>query len=607
MKLRSKLCLLLSLFTLVIAGCGSGNDVFFAGGGFGGTAGSGTAAAGLVDGGSVLAFQIFSTHNPAKARVSTTAISGAVTTAANGGYKITLPSTIKNGGILFKLTGGTYKDEATGTAGVSVTTQAAGGLRAAFSNISGIVRRGDPLVVNITPFTELGVQSLGAATPTDVNIAAANARVKTTFTPLLNGVNIFTTKPYDVTVAPPAGTTAAQTAYTLALATISQLQAGPPVQTLDQFFAAYLAEVNAGVLSTHANTVAVANLNFFNNANNKTGTTAPGLTVAVTPAAPTTAAVTTNVAITATVQQNGVNVLDGTQVKFVIKTGTGGTLSAASASTTAGVATVNLTSAVDTAAFVVTATAGGVAHDTALITFADPNKPGAITLAANPTTGVINGQSPVTLTATVTPAGVAGTIANGTVVTFTIVTGTGTLSAVTTTTGGVATAVLNSTVVGTVVVNARAGTAPVVISTPNTSVPFIAQPVTITIKVATTGTLPGATRIGGVNFIVTNNATGLTIADADVTATGTAAVGTLAQPNTTNPASVNVALISTGGFVPTGEISTLVYHIAAGNFPTAANFTAPNGGVALTGAGVIDTNGVAIPGIGVTISSVTIQ
>jgi hypothetical protein len=445
------------------------------------------------------------------------------------------------------------------------------------------------------------VQSLGAATPTDVNIAAANARVKSTFTPLLNGTNIFTTQPYDVTVAPPAGTTAAQTAYTLALATISQLQAGPPVQTLDQFFAAYLAEVNAGALSTHATAVAVGNLNFYNNTNNKTGTTAPGLTVAVTPSTPATAAVTTNVAITATVQQNSVNVPDGTQVKFVIKSGTGGALSAATASTTAGVATVNLTSAVDTAAFVVTATAGGVAQDTATITFADPNKPGAITLVANPTTGVINNQSPVTLTATVTPAGVAGTIANGTVVTFTIVSGTGTLSTVTTTTGGVATAILNSTVVGTVVVNARAGPAPVVISPPNTSVPFIAQPTLATVKVATTGTLPGVTRIGGVNFIVTQTATGLTIADADVTATGTAA-GSLSQPNTTNPASVNVAIISTGGFVPTGEVSTLVYHIPAGQFPTAANFS-----VALTGAGVIDTNGVAIPGIGIAIQSVTIQ
>jgi adhesin/invasin len=290
---------------------------------------------------------------------------------------------------------------------------------------------------------------------------------------------------------------------------------------------------------------------------------------------------------------------DGTQVKFVRTSGTGGALSAATASTTGGVATVTLTSAVNATGIVITATAGGVSANTAALAFANPNDPGTILLTANPTTGGINGAVPVTLTATVTPADpVNGVIANGTVVTFSILSGTGgAITAVTTTTGGVATATLNSTVANTISVNASAGTA-----TSNTvPVQFIVQPVTATVKVATTGTLPVGTRIGGVDFTVTQTATGLTIADADVAASGTA-LGSLAQPNTTNPAAVRVALISTAGFVPTGEVATLVYHIPAGQFPTAANFS-----VALSGAGVIDTNGAAIPGIGIALQSVTIQ
>jgi hypothetical protein len=131
-----------------------------------------------------------------------------------------------------------------------------------------------------------------------------------------------------------------------------------------------------------------------------------------------------------------------------------------------------------------------------------------------------------------------------------------------------------------------------------------AQPALAIVKIKTTGTLGTGVKIGGINFIATQNAQNLTIADADVTATGTVAVGasTLAMPNTTSPASVNTAIISTGGIAQTGEIATLVYHVPVGTFPTLANFN-----VALTGAGVIDTNGATIPGINVAIQSMTTQ
>ncbi len=293
---------------------------------------------------------------------------------------------------------------------------------------------------------------------------------------------------------------------------------------------------------------------------------------------------------------------DGTVVNFAIKSGTGGTLSAATAVTAGGVASVSLTSPTDTAAYVVTATAGGTSADTALITFVDSNKPGSINLAASPTTGVSNNHSPVTLTATVVPADpVNGVIANGTPVSFTILSGTGTLSSATaTTTNGVASVTLNSTAAGTITVNAKVGTAPVVTSN-TASVPFIAQPTLAIVKLRTTGTLPTGTLIGGINAIVSAApSSGLTIAAGGVSATG-AGVGSMLVANTSNVAAINIALIINGG-IQGGEFATLTYHIANGTFPVAGNFSA-----ALTGAGVIDTNGVIIPGISVSILSVTIQ
>ncbi|MBK5277176.1 MAG: hypothetical protein JJE30_19275 [Desulfuromonadales bacterium] len=610
MRLKNVFGILLSLFALVIVGCGGGGDSAGGGGGGGvsGTVVSGSAVKGPVIGGTIQAFEIISSASTPRTnipRIGTTVIATG-STAADGSFSLVLPPTLKNGGVLFKLTNGTYKDEATGTTR-NVVDQAAGGLRAAFSNISGTVRRGDVLTVNVTPFTELGVQTLGAAAPTDAAIKAANARVVTTFG--LTGIDILKTKPFDATTTPPAGATQAQTDYSQALAILSQRQKDSSI-TLDQLNALLLPDVNAGVLSVaNSNAAIVAELNFANSGFDKTNlANHHPVTVSVTPATPTTAVINSTVTITATVIHNGVPAPAGVIVNFSIQSGLGGTLSPASGITTtnaSGVASVTLTSATDAAAYVVTAAAGGHTGDTALITFANPNKPGAITLAANPATGVIPpNQVPITLTATVTPAGVGGTIATGTPVTFTITGGTAaasaTISAVTTTNAaGVATATLNSTVAGTVTVNARAGTAPIVTSN-TVSVSFISQPTLAIVKVRTTGTLVG-TIIGGINAIVSAApSTGLSIAPADITASGAGAGSTLI-PNTTNVASINLALINTAGIL-VGEFATLNYHIAAGNFPVAGNFT-----VALTGAGVIDTVGANIPGIAVSVLSVTIQ
>ncbi|MBK5273977.1 MAG: hypothetical protein JJE30_02845 [Desulfuromonadales bacterium] len=131
--------------------------------------------------------------------------------------------------------------------------------------------------------------------------------------------------------------------------------------------------------------------------------------------------------------------------------------------------------------------------------------------------------------------------------------------------------------------------------------PAVVQPALAIVKVRTTGTLPVGTTIGGVNAIVSATpSVGLTIAPSDISASG-AGTGSIIVDNTSNVASINVAIVNTGG-IQAGEIATLTYHVAAGTFPTASNFI-----VALTGGGVIDTNSVKIPGIGVSILSVTIQ
>jgi hypothetical protein len=601
MRLKNVFGMLLSLLTLAIVGCGGGGGSD----GPGGTSVSGSAVKGPISGATVQAFEIISSASVPREnipRIGTAVIATGATTA-DGSFSFAIPPAIKNGGILFKLTGGTYRDEATGQTR-NVNDQAAGGLRAVFGNISGVVRRGETLKVNINPFTELGVQSLGSSAPTDANIAAANARVVSTFG--LTGIDLLSTRPFDATTAPPAGATQAQKNYALALAILSQRQKDGGI-TLDQLHALLLPDVNAGVLSGANGTAgSVALLNFLNTGTNLSGGTVAPVDVIVTPTSPTTAAINTAVTLTASVTLGGSPVPNGTEVKFAIKSGVGGTLSAASATTTGGAASVTLSSATDTAAYVVTATAGGHSADTALITFADPNKPGSITLTANPATGVINGQTPVTLTATVNAAGGPGfTVPVGTVVTF--LSSGGELTAATSTnSSGVATATLNSAAVGAFDVSARAGAAPVVTSNV-VSVPFIAQPTVAIVKVTTTGTLPVGTLIGGIEATVTANpSSGLSIAPSptgssvDVSYTGVA-VGSLPVVNSTNVAAVGLAPISIAGF-GVGEFATLTYHISAGTFPVAGNF-----GVGLTGAGVINPTGGSLPGIGVSILSVTIQ
>jgi hypothetical protein len=288
----------------------------------------------------------------------------------------------------------------------------------------------------------------------------------------------------------------------------------------------------------------------------------------------------------------------GTTVNFVITAGTGSLTSATATTNASGDASVTLNSTVE-GNVTVQATAAP-ANSSAIFAFSNPNKPASIALAANPVSGVINNQTPVTLTATLTPVDVAnGTIANGTTVNFAIISGTGTLSvASATTTGGVASVTLNSTAAGTIAVNATAGSAPVVTSS-TVNVGFVTQPTTVTVKLATSGTLPLGTLIGGIQAVATASpSTGLSIQPSDVILSGVSA-NSLLTPNTTTVSSVQLALINTTGF-GIGEFVTLTYHVASGTFPVAGSF-------GVTPVSVINTIGAVIPGITVAVQSVTIQ
>jgi hypothetical protein len=362
--------LLLSFAILTMFGCGGG------GGGDSAptTTVSGTVAKGLVSGSTVQVFEIISSHNPAKARIAGTALTQGAT-AADGSFAINIGGSIIKGGLLLKATGGTYRDEATG-ANATLTT-----LNAAFGNISGMVRRGQGVTVNVTPLTEMGFRAIGSGNrPTDANIAAANGKVVSTLG--LTGVNIITTKPVPADVAAPAGASAAQIDYGLALAVVSQMM--KQGKTLEQIAAEFATDIQAGVLSPDNDAAgSVATLNFLNSPFNKAGV-ADGITVSVAankPRAVVTSAMADKAVLTATVKQGTDIVPDGTEVTFRIKSGAGASLSTASATTVKGVASVDLTGTTVGAQVVVEASAGGIKGDAPAILFINQPTEAVVTVS----------------------------------------------------------------------------------------------------------------------------------------------------------------------------------------------------------------------------------
>ncbi len=191
---------------------------------------------------------------------------------------------------------------------------------------------------------------------------------------------------------------------------------------------------------------------------------------------------------------------DGLPVTFSITAGNG-TLSSQVVASIGGVASVALATGVE-GSVSVRAVAGAVA-DTATIFFTNPSRPVALRLAANPPAGRLDGQPPVTLTATLTPADPAlGAIADGTLVTFAVASGSGTLSSPTAATvGGVATVTLTGGAEGVVALRAESAGAlvdglPVTFTNPS-------RPAAITLTASPDGGRTGGQRPVTLTALVT--------------------------------------------------------------------------------------------------------
>lgn len=125
----------------------------------------------------------------------------------------------------------------------------------------------------------------------------------------------------------------------------------------------------------------------------------------------------------------------------------------------------------------------------------------------------------------------------------------------------------------------------------------------VIVKLATTGTLPAGTSIGGIDTTVTYPTNkGLSIFEPNVVLSGVA-TGASVIPNVSIPGEARLALITGTGF-GVGEFATLTFSIAVGNTPVAAGDFA-----VAPGATVLDaTNSPQpIPGISVVIQSITFQ
>lgn len=177
------------------------------------------------------------------------ALLGSGTTASDGtgAYSVDIGS--YTGDVLVEVTGGTYKDEATGITKPNAT------LRAALTGTSGNV------TVAVTPFTELAVKKVGNLL-TKAAIENANALVS-----VIAGVDIIGTIPVDVSTTSSV-TSIDKTTYGLALAAISEMSSTG--STVDQVLEKIKADLaDDGIAQTAAPELKTALQSFINSPENK--------------------------------------------------------------------------------------------------------------------------------------------------------------------------------------------------------------------------------------------------------------------------------------------------------------------------------------------------
>lgn len=598
MKMKSLVGAFLVGLLAVAQGCGGGGGNSSGGPAPGSTVLTGTATKGPIGGGTVKVYEIISsaTSNPRSGvpRLSTSALAQG-STGSDGSYNITLPPGSAKGGLVVQVTGGSYQDEATGDS-LSVDNQfGPNGLRAIFGNVSSAARGGQ-LSGYVTPFTEMAYQAAGGDLSAR-GIDDANRRVAGAF-----GLPDLTkTKPLDPNKPFPAGASADSKKYALALASLSQYQkeygAGKKMAQLESELES---EATNGSLSgvTDARFRSAGNNYAAGPANpNPVLLTSAGnedapLEIQLVPSSGTLP-IGGSINLQATVKKNGGGpVPDGTQVSFSTSFGS---LSVLNAGTVGGIVNVTLSSS-QVGSANVTIRSGAVSVTSGPYGFFDPNAPAALALSLGAAQGIVNGQG-VQVSANVTRVA-GGPIPNGSVVNFAISSGSGLLSGASSTANGVATVNLTSSVAGPVTVTASIGSLTQIIP-----VNFVVQPTKAIVKVRSTGTLPQGTLIGAVGATVTyagNKGLSIAPSTSTVLASG-AAAGTNIIANANTPGSVVLGLINADGFAA-GEFATLIFSIAAGNFPELADF-----GISGSGLSVIDTATHTIPGIGVGIAGLTLQ
>jgi len=507
---------MLALLAFVMYGCGSGDYSS-------GTSISGMGSKGPVAGAKVAIFSVTTSANIGKQLATGT-------TSANGTFSANLGS--YTGAIFATMSGSSasYTDEATNAPKTLGTTKL---------HAVAVVTAPGSLNLAITPLTELAYQEAATLHPAD--IITANTLISNLF---MQGTSIISTLPANLLNTAPAVTDPDKINYSLALAKFSQLLA---TNSLDIAGAITLlkSEISGSTLTSAewAATPAALAGNATFTTNFQSGLlTAP---VSIAFSSPTYSAIISQaITITANVTKyDGTAVPVGTKVTF---TTSGGTLGTPTTTDANGNATVTLTpSAVGTVKVNASATASGVTASTksaAVVSVVrDPNDPGSVTLSSSASTAVVN--QPLTLTAKVGVVGggpnnvtAGGPPPVGTVVTFTIAHGSGTLTSgstssagsvtATTDANGNATVTLTAATAGSITLSAQAGTDPVVTSNPVTVTftPDPAAPATVT--VSTSSSSASADGSSAITFTVTvKNYAGTALASVPLTFSNTG-VGT---------------------------------------------------------------------------------
>jgi hypothetical protein len=164
---------------------------------------SGVAALGPISDGDVKVYAV------KDGKIDTSAVLGTRKTGADGSYTMVL-SPVPTGPVVVEVTGGTFTDEATGTAGVNNKVK----LRAAVSSVA------DGAKIAVTSLTHLAcsqVEGIGSFTATEID--DANLQIGRFF----EVSNIIGSLPFDPTLPAPAGVSNDQRTYSTALAVISHL------------------------------------------------------------------------------------------------------------------------------------------------------------------------------------------------------------------------------------------------------------------------------------------------------------------------------------------------------------------------------------------------